>query len=85
MTKKENRGLRPTAAEIARMRRRGYALPAELAKEYKVAPTTVYGWVAGDRLTSPDKRPVSFKHRGNLWILVVAVAAKLALPAEVAS
>lgn len=85
--RKVNRGARPADKVIRAMRGRGYALASTIVEEFEVAPTTVYDWVALDKLAAPkgDKRPVHFKARGCVWILVDAVRARVEPPTEAAS
>jgi hypothetical protein len=78
MRKRKRRGLRPTKDTVRNKLALGYALPAELARAFSIAPTTIYGWVKNDKLTSPDSsKPVSYKEMGNLWVLIAAVEAKV--------
>jgi transposase-like protein len=83
--KRTTNGPQPDEKLVRSMERRGYALVATLAADYDVAPTTIYDWVRSNRLRSPVKKPVSFRYRGNVWVLRVAVLGKVKLPAGVAS
>lgn len=83
--KRTTNGPQPDEKLVRSMDKKGYALVATLAADYDVSPTTIYDWVRSNRLTPVGKKPVSFRHRGNVWVLRAAVLQKVKLPAEVAS